>query len=358
MYDVVVVGQGLSGLLSAIWAGEQGKKVALVSKGTGKLLQSTGFMDFYGKKPATEMTKEAVDKFKQLMTKLNLPYLGDFGSKVSVVTGSGYLKETILYPETVVPVPDSGRVLVVGFTEIADFQPAFVKGNLERERPELVVDTLTVSLEQKSLRTMTQLDAARLLDKKENRAKVLKQIKAQMQKRNLGQPELYIFPASLGIENWRTVLQEFSVELGAPVTEAPGMPPNAPAVRLFESLRKAAIRMGTRFYSDTEVIGSHVEENLVRSLKIQTSNHTTEIIGRTYIIAAGGVLGGGHVMTAQGLKDTVLGLETDAYGQYSVCPENVLLVGASRGTKELHCGITGGVSAIQSSYESVLSLTK
>lgn len=34
MYDVVVVGQGLTGMLTAIWGRKQGQRVALVSSGT------------------------------------------------------------------------------------------------------------------------------------------------------------------------------------------------------------------------------------------------------------------------------------------------------------------------------------
>lgn len=358
MYDVVIVGQGMSGLLSAIWAKEQGKKVALVSQGTGKIIQSTGLLDYYGKMPQTDVTEKAIEKFKELMNRLNLPYQGSLKHPASVVTGAGYLKEATLYPETIVPIPDLGHVIIVGFKEIADFQPTFVKGNLERERPNLKIDTLSVSLGEKSLRTMTQLDAARLLDKKEVRTRVIEQIRTRLKEKNLQQPRLYIFPASLGIQNWKTVLQEFSEGLGVLVTETPGMPPNASAIRLHEALRKEAIRLGIRFYSDTRVIGSIIEDNRVKNLTIKTINKTTELKGKNYIIAAGGVLGGGHEVTSQGLEDTVLGLELNSLGQYSVCPENVIPVGASLGTEILHYGIVGGIFSVQSSYESLLKLEK
>lgn len=358
MYDVVVVGQGMSGLLSAIWAKEQGRKVGLVSQGTGKIIQSSGLFDYYGKTPQTDVTEKAIEKFKKLVNKLELPYQGNLHQPASVVTGAGYLKETILYPETIVPIPDLGHVIIVGFKEIADFQPAFVKGNLERERPNLKIDTLSVTLGKKSLRTMTQLDAARLLDKKEIRTGVIAEINKVIQEKNLGQPRLFIFPASLGIQNWKTVLEEFSEGLGALVTEAPGMPPNASAIRLHEALRKEAIRLGIRFYSDTKVIGSIVEDNRVKNLTIKTINKATELIGKNYIIAAGGVLGGGHEVTSQGLVDTVLGLELNSLGQYSVCPENVIPVGASLGANILHYGITGGIFSVQSSYGSILKLEK
>lgn len=45
MYDEIIVGQGLTGLLTAIWSREEGKQVALVSTGLGKIFQSAGVLD-------------------------------------------------------------------------------------------------------------------------------------------------------------------------------------------------------------------------------------------------------------------------------------------------------------------------
>lgn len=363
MYDVVVVGQGLSGLLSAIWSKEFSEKVALVAQGTGKIIQSTGLMDVTPGNEKTgntiidaKLAEQAIEKFTDLMNKLNYPYQGSLNTTVPVVTGAGFVKYTNLYPETITPLPSTGHVIIVGFEEIADFQPTYVKGNLQSECPELKIDTLKVQLGEKSLRTLTQLDAARLLDRQEVRNRVIEQIKQQMVEQNIEQPRLFIFPASLGVTNWKTVVQDFHEALGTPVTEAPGMPPNATAIRLHEALRKEAVRLGIRFYLDTQVKGSTIENNTVKSLTIKNSSKTMQLEGANYVIAGGGVLGGGLTVTAKGLEDTILGTEVDQFGQYTVCPDNVFPVGATLGTKTLKFGITGGVFTLQSSYESCLKL--
>lgn len=363
MYDVVVVGQGLSGLLSAIWSKGFSEKVALVAQGTGKIIQSTGLIDVTPGNEKTgntiideKLAEQAIEKFTELMNQLNYPYRGSISNPVPVVTGAGFVKYTNLYPETITPLPSTGHVIIVGFEEISDFQPAYVKGNLQSECPELKIDTLKVQLGEKSLRTLTQLDAARLLDRQEVRDRVIKQIKQQMAQQNIEQPRLFIFPASLGVTNWKTVVQDFHEALGTPVTEAPGMPPNATAIRLHEVLKKEAVKLGIRFYSDTSVTGSTIENNEVKSLTIKNSSKTMKLEGANFIIAAGGILGGGLTMTPKGLKETILGVEVDEFGQYTVCPENVFPVGATLGTKMLQYGITGGVFSIQSSYESCLKL--
>lgn len=372
MYDVVVVGQGLSGLLAAIWGREQGQRVALVSSGTGKILQSTGvldvipghggkFTDLAQKYQLDSLSKlsvmDAVKEFKQLTMRLGYPYQGDTETPVQIVTGSGHVKWTALYPKTIKPIPEMGRVVIVGFQEIVDFQPKYIKGNLQKERPLLTIDTITISLGQNSLRTMTQLDAARLLDQEEICTHLIKNIKKGMEEKRIAKPDIFIFPASLGVENWNQVLKRLCSGLNASVTEAPGMPPNASAIRLHEALEKKAIKLGVRFYADTTVLGCVIEQNIVQVLKIKNSSRSTELVGDTYVIAAGGVLGGGLEATAEGLKDKVLGLEVDESGGYLHCPRNVYPLGASQGTKVTHYGITGGVYSILSSYE-VLSIIR
>lgn len=371
MYDVVVIGQGLSGMLSAIWAKEQGFRTALVAAGTGKIMQSSGVMDLIpgsdggfqewvelyqlAASKKTQLTG-AIEQFKALTKRLGYPYKGDMEKLVSIVTGSGHTKKTALYPETITPVPQQGHVVVIGFQEVIDFQPAYIKGNLQQNRPVLSIDSLKIQLGKHSQRTMTQLDAARLLDQKEVRNHCIQQIKTQMAEKNISQPDLFIFPASLGVENWKETIEHFANELKAAVTEAPGMPPNTTAIRLYERMKKEAVKLGVRFYTDTTVVGCTVDEEKIQSLTIKIANKVTELSGKQYILATGGILGGGLERTPDGVKETALRLEADGFGQFIHCPSNLYPVGASKSTEVVHHGITGGVYSIFSSHEIIGNL--
>ncbi|ETI67241.1 FAD-binding protein [Neobacillus vireti] len=368
MYDVVVIGQGLTGMLSAIWAKEHGYRTALVATGSGKILQSIGVLDLIpgangGLKEWSELYQlaaieqsqltEAMEQFKVLTKRIGYPYKGNIEHLVPIVTGSGHIKQTALYPETISPIKEHGQVIIVGFDEVIDFQPAYIKGNLQKSRPQLSIDTIKISLGKQSQRTMTQLDAARILDQKENRDHCIKQIKQQMAEREISQPDLFIFPASLGVENWTDTLEQFTKELGANVTEAPGMPPNTTAIRLHEKLKKEAIKLGVRFYVDTTVVGCKMDGPVIESLTFKTSNHTTNVSGKQFILATGGILGGGLEVTSDGVRETALKLAADANGQLIHCPENLYPVGAARGSSVTHNGITGGVYSVLSSHEMV-----
>ena len=90
--------------------------------------------------------------------------------------------------------------MIVGFQEVIDFQPTYIKGNLQKARPNLSIDTVKIQLGKHSQRTMTQLDVARLLDQSEMRTHCINEIKRVMLEKNLIQPDLFIFPASLGVK--------------------------------------------------------------------------------------------------------------------------------------------------------------
>jgi glycerol-3-phosphate dehydrogenase subunit B len=373
MYDVVVIGQGLSGMLAAVWAREEGKRTAMIMSGAGKIMQSTGVLDLIPGSPGPldEWMKcysidsrnkadvlQAVEKFKALTRELGYPYHGDVQKPVPVVTGSGHIKETTLYPDTVTPVPEQGHTVVVGFQELPDFQPLFISKNLQRERPLMDVDAVRIQLGEDSQRVMTQLDAARLLDQREVRDRCLRQISRQLADKSIPQTDFFVFPSSLGNEAWAQTLKQFSESLGARVTEAPGMPPNATAIRLNDRLKLKAIRSGVRLYADTTVIGAEIKQDHIRSVSVRMANRTTDVAGRQFILATGGILGGGLEMTPDGIRETALHLNTDADGRPVNPPDNLFLAGASGGRQLTRNGIVGGVYSLVSSYASVYGLRK
>ncbi|OEF99373.1 hypothetical protein BHF71_01935 [Vulcanibacillus modesticaldus] len=346
MFDVIVIGQGLTGMLTAIWLKKKGKSVAIVHQGTGKIIQSTGLMDILPGMDGTiedlikeyqierwndVFIKESIESFNMLMRDLGYPYRGDVGKPVEVITGSGHIKLTGLFPETIVPFPKKGNIAIVSFKEITDFQSEYVKGNLQKRRPELVIYSVNVSLGKNSNRTMNQLDAARLLEKSDVRKYVIAQIKKYFDKKVIDKLDLVVFPSVLGVMEWKTVLNEFEMEIGSPITEAVGMPPNATAIRLNEFLKKEMIRQGIRLYSDTTVISAKVEKRRIEKINI-VNNKFNNLKAKNYVLATGEVLGGG-------LEDASL--------------SNLFVVGATNDSKVTRYGITGGIYSILSSYEAV-----
>lgn len=301
MYDTVVIGQGLTGLLTAIYAKQNGQKTALVTKGTGKLLQSTGVMDFIPGKQAdirqwaehvnytvnTDRLQSAVNRFRSLMNEINLPYRGSLSENVPLITGAGYLKWTALYPEVMKPVPANGTVVIIGFDELTDFVPEYVKANLVSERPKLNIHTVRLEKNASFERPVSQVDIAYRMDGAHERKQILSELKEQISFQCKDKVDLIVFPSVLGIRQHACVLEEAESVLNAPVTEAPGLPPNASALRLFQRLRQHAIRTGVRFYENSEVTGFDLQGDQVTSIRTLANGKTHQIKGKSFISAAG-----------------------------------------------------------------------
>lgn len=366
MYDVIVIGAGLSGLLAALTARKNGFSTAVVASGTGKLVQSTGLMDEIPiptdasreEPSAAENTAridvgQAVADFKKLVAGLGYPYRGEVGRPAAVVTGSGLLKTTALYPDTVAPVPEAGHALIVGFEELADFQPAFVRANLSRQRPKMRVDAIRIRLGCHSQRVMTQLDVAHLLDRKAIRETCVGRIRGQLQTKQIGAPDFCIFPAALGWQHWREVTGSLSDELGATITEAPGLPPNATAIRLNDVLREKAACCGVRFYENTAVSGGKIAGDRLQAIRIVTSARAEYLTGSQFILATGGILGGGLKMTDNGFAETALHLQATAAGTLAAVPKNVHAVGAMQRASSLTQPVVGGVYTIWSTLNAL-----
>lgn len=364
MYDVVIVGRGLAGLLTAIRAREENKRVAVIAEGTGKIIQSSGFMDlvpasteslkhsyhlFQQKNISMEIIDQSINWFKSLMIKLNIPYEGSVHQLSSVVTGAGYVKETALYPTTVRPLPEKGNILVVGLKGIIDFQPNYVKENLMKERPNLLVSALSVDFFDKSGRVLSQVDAARGMDNKQIRKNFIDILKKEMMKNHIPVPDLIIFPSCLGITNHKDVINDLELHIG-PVTEAPGLPPNAAAIRLNDALHQHAVKRGVRFHEDETAFGAKVVEGTVT--EVFTGNHMKPQVTKLkqLIIASGGILGGGLDQRATELIDRTIAQPVKQDGSLLTPLNNVYYTGSSSQMPWSDSWIAGGVYTICSSY--------
>lgn len=371
MYDVAIIGEGLSGLLTALAARKQGWRTALLTKGAGRIVQSSGVIDlipgqkgnlddwlhFHGLKASDKQAvSQSVTHFKELMNELHLPYHGSVDRLVSLVTASGQLKQVVLYPESFTPIPEKGTIAFVSFDALPDFQGSFAGACLAAARPELTVRQMTVHLTTDSERPLNPLDIARLLERRVVRNDCIEQIREQLSRQSLAQPDLLVFPSVLGVTSNGETLAAFQQAFSAPVTEAPGLPPNAAALRLFLTLREEALRRGVRFYMDAAVSGATRSGNRLQALSCQSACRSFELRASHIVLATGGVLGGGFEKTINGTRETALHLACDPDGRILDPPKNLHLVGAALGEQHTSCGITGGLFTIFSCAQAIQAI--
>lgn len=107
-------------------------------------------------------------------------------------------------------------------------------------------------------------------------------------------------PAILGLHEHHTVMATLARELAAPIFEIPTLPPSVPGIRLTNALRRHLATQGVRVEVGMEVIGSHLEEGRVAWVETATSARPLKHRATTFLLATGGVLGGGFTSDHNG----------------------------------------------------------
>ncbi len=324
--DLLVIGAGLSGLMAAHTAAQAGLRVQVIAKGLGSMHWSAGTVDVlgYGPEELTRPVKQpleaiqalsatqpdhpytllgahqvqaALAEFTTLAAALGLPYGGakTAGENLLLPSAVGALRPAFLAPQAQLA-GDSSRtepMLIVGFQGLRDFYPELIAENLAKQGIPARAAFLPLSLlADKSDRNNVQLALA--LDDNARRAKLGGELK-----RLVRPGERIGLPAILGLDDHSAALADLSAAAGAPIFEIPTLPPSVPGMRLFKALRARLWSMGVRVDAGMEAIGANAMPAVngtagrVQWIETATSSRPLKLQARSYLLATGGILGGG-----------------------------------------------------------------
>ena len=326
MLDLLVVGAGLSGLMAAFSAAQAGLTVKIVNKGLGAMHWSAGTVDLLGyvsdtnspivKRPLEDVAKlvrdnpghpyalldneqisAALKSFKELMAELGLGYEGAAreGENLLLPSPAGSARPTFLAPRAQLA-GDLSRdepLLIAGFEGLRDFYPLLIAENLVKSgysaRGILLPSNLLTSR-----RDANTVQMAHGLDDPEHRS----QLGHHLQK--LVQPgERIGLPAILGLNAHNDVMADLERICGVPVFEIPTLPPSVPGIRLFAALQDKLRSMGVRLETAMEVTKGQKSDPIngsagqVAWLESKTTTHPIKHQAKNFLLATGGILGGG-----------------------------------------------------------------
>ena len=339
--NLLVIGAGLSGLMAAYSAAKAGLRVQVAAKGLGSMHWSAGTVDVMGY-TSEEMSRPvhqpldaiqalshthpehpyvllgahhvqaALDDFVVLTGELGLPYGGAAtkGDNLLLPSAVGALRPAFLAPQAQLA-GDMSRpelLLIVGFHGLRDFYPELIAENLAKQGFQARAAFLPLSLlTEQSDRNNVHL--AQALDDKARRMKLGSELK------RLAQPgERIGLPAILGLDDYAAALAELQAAAGVPIFEIPTLPPSVPGMRLYKALRARLWQMGVRVDAGLEAIGaSTVAANgaagRVQWVETATSSRPLKHRADAYLLATGGILGGGFDSDHTGrIWETVFGL--------------------------------------------------
>ncbi|MBD5539140.1 MAG: anaerobic glycerol-3-phosphate dehydrogenase subunit B [Desulfovibrio sp.] len=335
--DVMVVGSGLGGLMAALAAARQGREVRVISEGTGCLAIGTGCVDLLGYAPdgasvedpwaamaalapahpysllGAEKVRAALDALTETTAKHGLvlrPASRDGKPcNTRVPTIMGTLKPTYLMPETFDPddLAKAKRVLVASVMGFRDCRPALVIDQLRRYpdwADKEYFPCLIPTPFDDAHRALNALDLARAAERPGGSEWLIGSLK----ERAAG-CDLVLMPPICGRHAGSPLARELREALGCPVVEMLSIPPGVGGLRIRDALMRELAALGVELVENANVIGAGVAEGKCLSLDISSTGRSYSTKARAYVLATGGILGGGVLLEPGRAVERVFGLD-------------------------------------------------
>jgi glycerol-3-phosphate dehydrogenase subunit B len=338
LYDVIVIGAGLSGLMAAEAAQSEGARVLLLAKGMGSFPLTTGCIDGLGYFPSIskiplgspltaiaqlqrhhpnhpyvkvggERILSSLAHFQGLCRAAGLAYAGDFSSNVLLPTTMGTFHPTCLVPETMkngdlsLPSP----VLLLGVQGLKDFFPLFAAENLNglHTQGKISPPFRAEELEGLDLRgkAMNALNLARAFDDKDFREGFVRRAKPfRKEGERLG------LPAVLGFYSPKEAWQDLQEKLDAEIFEVPMPPPSVPGLRLYNGLKDHLREKGVRIVVGLSGLTPLSEPGRLNGFSLGSSRKSPVYRANAIVLATGKFFGGGLDSDREKVYETLLGL--------------------------------------------------
>lgn len=338
MNEITIIGAGLSGLMAGWQATENGKKVNVVAKGWGATHWLSGCIDVLGYYPVdnaapvespqesvqqliadqpqhpyalvgTEKLAAALNALQTVCDAAGYPLHGSPERNWLLPSGVGTFRPTCLAPEmmTAGDLRHDTPMLIVGFKQLMDFFPNVVADNLTKQGiPATHVELDLPSLQRRNFTTPVIL--AEMMEDNRFRAELTAQLLPQV-----GQAERIGFPAVLGVEQAMAVKADLDRRLNRPVFEISSLTPSVPGMRLHRILSQAIMRRGSRVTAGMEAIGAQQEDGRITAVYTSTAARPQPHRSQKYVLATGGILGGGITTNSVGeIREVVFDLPVTA----------------------------------------------
>lgn len=339
--DIIVVGAGMAGLMAGITAAKAGKSVTVLSEGAGVLSIGSGAVDFLGYVNGKKITDSPYNHLKELNS--NHPYniVGEenikksFESLVEVSCNNGYnikmskdgvnqtaisiigtSKPTFICSDSnnASRVLKSKKILFVGVEYLKDAQIALAVKQVKHYKVFADAEikyTSLVSPFGKTHRVLNCLDIARYADKEEG----FNWLKSELLRVNDDNYDAIIIPPICGTVNYSKNYQSL-VDAGLTIVESLSIPPGVGGYRMRDALVAEAKKLNVQFFENCNVQRATINGDKCVSLTALHNNIAgaleTDYVADNFIIATGGVIGGGIVTTPFKVYEKIFNIEIDA----------------------------------------------
>lgn len=328
-YETIIIGGGLSGLLSGISLAEQGKKVAIISAGQSALHFSSGSFELFNsenpmegiaslseshpyKKIGLDSVARYADKAVEIFARAGVKLSGDKNRNHYRITPIGMIKSAWLTIDDYATFESSEtmpwrRVALVNFDGYIDFYPKFLESGFAKRG--VACDNITLALKEferlrESTTEMRATTIARIMT-----GDLLTKIALELKNR-IGDAEALFLPAVFGMFNDEAVAALRSA-VRVPLYFIPTMPASVPGVRTQLQLKNYFQRLGGVYLLGDNVTGGVMEGGRLKS--ISTVNHGgVKLEADNFILATGSFFSHGLIASQNHIYEPIFNLDVIA----------------------------------------------
>jgi glycerol-3-phosphate dehydrogenase subunit B len=334
IYDTIVIGAGLSGLMAAIGRAGRGEQVLLLAQGHGATHWSSGCVDLLAtaEDPSAELTAlieahpehpyalvgservaAAFTTVQTICRAADHPLTGNLNRNLWLPTALGALRPTCLAPLSMLAgerrVLGDAPLMIAGFQEFRDFFPPLIAANLcaqgyAAEGVYLDLPPLERRLDFSSMSFAALFDQPKFTEEIGRRLGRLTQAGGY---RRIG------LPAVLGLRRHLAVLAQLQELAQAQIFEIATLPASIAGIRLYHALEQALRQRGGRIQLGSRVLRGESDGDRLTAVVSEAAAREQRHRARRFVLATGGILGGGLRAERDGtLAETALGLPVQA----------------------------------------------
>ncbi|MDE6578696.1 MAG: glycerol-3-phosphate dehydrogenase subunit GlpB [Muribaculaceae bacterium] len=337
-FDTVIIGGGLSGLISGIECARAGQKAAIVSAGQSALHFWSGSFELLGQveeetvidRPLSFLDKlsekhpyrvigekrlrSLLGRVPSILTEAGLKATGSLERNHLRLTPLGFLKPAWLTLDDYVSF-EAGKdlpwkkVALVNIYSYIDFYPRFLAYGLEKRGVECSIAAVNIPELDTLRKSTTEMRATNMSRFLTDAA--VDHLAAEVNKVARG-VDAVIMPAVLGIFSDAPV-ERLRKGVDVPVWFVPTTPASVPGVRCQLSLRDLFIRLGGEFLPGDTVRKGEFDKNRLR--KVYTVNlGDMPLDADNFIISTGSFFGHGLIADIEKIYEPVFGLDLNVSG--------------------------------------------
>ncbi len=344
--DVLVVGMGMAGMMAAYTAAQKGKDVTLLASGLGSLSIASGCIDVLGyiqnnanlqavdnpfeafsklpkKHPYNIIGHTSVEKallaFQDLCKAENVLLHHNQAQNTLVPSIIGTLKPTYFCPvaSNSAPLFAAKRVLVASVDAIRDCHPKLIVQQLQKysELKNTHFDTVSITSHFGAAhRAVSALDVARYIDSAEGFAWLQRSLAPLMK-----DYDTLLIPPILGTKletiTEKSLWKQLQKALDCSIVEMISLPPGVGGYRLasvfMSAIRKLQTKGNIRIIENATICQAEVENKQCKALMARGEGVLHKYEAENFILATGGILGGGIQSKPGKAYETIFGIEID-----------------------------------------------